>query len=154
MPLKTTFVLLKPDAHDFSMRQGILDMILARGFRIKRSLEIPQATRPQVEAHLKDLKAKNFAAYLRNVAFLLSGPVLALELELPDGEDPVLAMRELAGPTDPANTTKGNIRRLSSDTIAAAVAEERAVRNLIHAADSGVAVKDETHIWFGASVTA
>lgn len=148
---KTTFILFKPDANLFATRTKILDLILARGFKIKRRLEIAKPTQEQVEAHLKDLRLKNFSAYTRNVAFLLAGPVVAMELELPGSADPVGTMRELVGPTDPVNASNGNIRKMSSDSIVGAVEENRVVRNLIHAADSDEAAVVETLIWFGAS---
>lgn len=80
------------------------------------------------------------------VDFLVSGPVIALVLE---GPDAVMKAREIAGHTIPAKADKGTIRGdLSDDDAIRANAEQRPVKNLVHASGDKTEADFEIDLWF------
>ncbi len=80
------------------------------------------------------------------VDFLRSSPVVALVLE---GEMAVSLVRKLVGATEPASSPAGTIRGdLSHDTYALSNAQNRPLRNLIHASGNIAEAKNEIAIWF------
>ena len=80
------------------------------------------------------------------VDFLVSSPVIAMVLE---GEAAVSLIRKLVGATEPASSAPGTIRGdFSHDTYALANAQNRPVRNLIHASGTVEEAKNEVSIWF------
>jgi nucleoside-diphosphate kinase len=99
-------------------------------------------------AHYAELRQREERAFLRTTQSLAGQPFLALILE---GPNAIRKARALAGPTDPLLAPPGTIRGdYGADTIPLADAENRAVKNLVHAADSEEAVRRERAIWFGA----
>lgn len=102
--MERTFVMVKPDG----FRRGLVGEILARferkGFRILalKALRIPQEL---AERHYAEHREKPFFGSL--VAFITSGPVVALVLE---GPGAVAEVRRMVGATHPKDALPGTIR--------------------------------------------
>lgn len=80
------------------------------------------------------------------VNFLKSAPIVAMVLE---GEQAVSLIRKLVGATEPASSLPGTIRGdLSHDTYALSNAQNRPIRNLIHASGTVEEANKEIPIWF------
>ncbi len=91
---------------------------------------------------------KAYGKYIKDglVDFLLSGPVVAMVLE---GPECVTLVRKLVGATEPMGSAPGTIRGdLSPDTYAMSNAQNRPLRNLIHASGTVEEGKTEVAIWF------
>lgn len=82
------------------------------------------------------------------VDFLVSGPVIALVLE---GPDAIKLVRNIAGHTIPAKAEKGTIRGdYSDDSAVRANAEQRSIKNLVHASGDKKEAEFEISLWFKA----
>jgi nucleoside-diphosphate kinase len=140
-----TLVLLKPD----TLRRRVCGEILSRFERaglLLVDIRKTRFTRTILARHYGELKAKNPAAYKRNVPYLAGREAVALILQ---GPNAVAKARALAGPTDPLVATPGTIRGdFSSDSIFFADSEDRGLENLVHAADSVTSARREIRIWF------
>ena len=80
------------------------------------------------------------------VDFLRSAPIIAIVLE---GEMAISLVRKLVGATEPASSAPGTIRGdLSHDTYALSNAQNRPLRNLIHASGNAEEAEHEIKIWF------
>lgn len=80
------------------------------------------------------------------VEFLKSGPIIAMVLE---GEQSVALVRKLVGATEPMSAIPGTIRGdFSPDSYGLANAQNRPLRNLIHASGTVEEAKKEITIWF------
>lgn len=80
------------------------------------------------------------------VDFLKSAPIVAMVLE---GEQAVGLIRKLVGATEPASAVPGSIRGdLSHDTYALSNAQNRPIRNLIHASGNVEEADKEIPVWF------
>ena len=76
----------------------------------------------------------------------MSSPVVAMVLQ---GENAVKKVRQIVGSTDPSEADVGTIRAdYSNDSIAVANAENRTVRNIVHASGNPEEAKKEISIWF------
>jgi nucleoside-diphosphate kinase len=143
--LEETLILFKPDA----LERGLVGEVLRRfekaGLRV-RDIRGVQLGVTQLELHYAELRAKNPRAYDRNARYLTGKHAIAAVLV---GINAIPKVRLLVGPTEPATAPPGTVRGdYSSDTIAAADAEDRGLHNLVHAADSPEAARREIGIWF------
>ncbi|MBI4598668.1 nucleoside-diphosphate kinase [Candidatus Uhrbacteria bacterium] len=78
--------------------------------------------------------------------FLVSAPIIAMVWE---GEGVVSIVRKLVGATEPASAVPGTIRGdLSHDNYALANAQNRPLRNLIHASGTNDEAEQEITVWF------
>jgi len=113
------YLVLIPVTHELwaAARQSLE----AQGFTI-RAARLVKLTRPQAEAFYTVHQARPFFRPL--VAFMTSGPALALALER---DDAVAHLREVIGATDPAEAKPGTVRKLFAQS---------KERNAIHASDS------------------
>lgn len=81
------------------------------------------------------------------IEFITSAPVTAMIVE---GEDAVRKVREIIGHTDPSKAGKDTVRgEFSTDSIAKANSEKRAVHNVVHASGSTEEAEREIELWFG-----
>jgi nucleoside-diphosphate kinase len=128
-----TLVLVKPDG----MRRGLAGEIVARlerrGLRLRgaRLLKISRATAAR---HYGEHKGKPF--YEGLVAFITSGPTLALAVE---GESAVRVVRSMMGATNPLDSAPGTIR----GDFATELSE-----NIVHGSDSKESAKRELALFF------
>jgi nucleoside-diphosphate kinase len=103
------------------------------GFVI-RAARLVRLTPAQAEAFYEVHRERPF--YRSLVAFMSSGPALALALER---DDAVARLRAVIGATDPAEAAPGTVRRLYA---------ESKERNAIHASDSAETAAREVAFFF------
>lgn len=91
-----------------------------------------------------DIYGMNILKNLRN--FLKEIPVIVVVLE---GENAVSHVRKLCGATEPISAETGTIRKdFSDDSYVQANAENRTIKNIIHASGTPEEAKTEISIWF------
>ena len=133
MPTETTLVLLKPDA----VRRGLVAELIGRferrGFRI-RGLKQLVLERAVAEEHYAEHAARPFFGEL--VAFITSGPLVALALE---GPDAIATVRTMMGATNPLDSAPGTIR----GDFALVLSE-----NIVHGSDSPESAARELPLYF------
>jgi nucleoside-diphosphate kinase len=170
--MEKTLVLIKPDG----VQRGLIGEIIGRFERAGLKLiamKMVHASHEDVDRHyalteewMKAVYEKAKTKYEANgepfpfpdhiaygtdiknglVAFLKSAPIVALVLE---GEMAVSLVRKLVGATEPASSAPGTIRGdLSHDTYALSNAQNRPLRNLIHASGNVEEANNEIKIWF------
>lgn len=133
MAAERTLVLIKPDG----MRRGLAGEIVARferrglALRGARLLKISKALAQQ---HYAEHRGKPFYGDL--VAFITSGPTLALALE---GESAISVVRTMMGATNPLDSAPGTIR----GDYALELSE-----NIVHGSDSKQSAKRELALFF------
>jgi nucleoside-diphosphate kinase len=121
MAIERTFSILKPDATRRNLTGAINAVYEKAGLRIVAQKRI-QMTRAQAESFYGVHRERGFFNDL--VSFMISGPVVVQVLE---GENAVLAHRDLMGATNPANAAEGTVRKLFAESIEA---------NSVHGSDS------------------
>ena len=121
MALERTFSIIKPDATRRNLTGRINARLEAAGLRIVAQKR-KQLTQSEAEAFYAVHAERPF--YNDLVAFMTSGPVVVQVLE---GENAVLANREVMGATNPADAADGTIRRDFAESIEA---------NSVHGSDS------------------
>ena len=135
--MQSTLVLVKPDG----VRRGLTGVILARieakGYAVA-DLRMVQPERALLEEHYEEHRGKPFFEPL--VAFMLSGPSVAIRLE---GDRVIEGFRALAGTTDPTTAAPGTIRGDLGRDWGLAVQQ-----NLVHGSDSEESAARELALWF------
>ena len=139
MVLERTFSIIKPDATRRNLTGKINGRLEAAGLRIVA----------QKRKRLSENEAKAFYAVHRErpffddlVAFMTSGPVV---LQVLEGENAVLANREVMGATNPADAADGTIRKDFAESIEA---------NSVHGSDSPENAEIEISYFFaGCEIT-
>lgn len=121
MALERTFSIIKPDATRRNLTGAINAVIEKSGLRIVAQKRL-QLSKAQAEAFYGVHKERPFFNDL--VSFMISGPVVVQVLE---GENAVVAYRDIMGATNPANAAEGTIRKLFAESIEA---------NSVHGSDS------------------
>ena len=121
MSTQRTFSIIKPDATRRNLTGAINSKIESSGLRIIAQKRI----------QMSEAKAKEFYAvhaerpfYNDLVSFMTSGPVVVQVLE---GENAVIAYREVMGATNPSEAADGTIRKEFAENIEA---------NSVHGSDS------------------
>ena len=121
MVLERTFSIIKPDATRRNLTGQINARLEAAGLRIVA----------QKRKQLSESEARAFYAVHQErpffddlVAFMTSGPVV---LQVLEGQNAVLANREVMGATNPADAADGTIRKEFAESIEA---------NSVHGSDS------------------
>jgi nucleoside-diphosphate kinase len=134
-----TLVLVKPDAVRRGLAGEVLRRIEAKGYALVAA-ELRTADEELLTQHYAEHVGKPFFAPL--VAFMSSGPVLAVVLE---GQRVVEGFRSLAGATDPTTAAPGTIRGDLGRDWGGDVVE-----NLVHGSDSADSARREIALWFPA----
>jgi nucleoside-diphosphate kinase len=129
-----TLAIIKPDAVQTGNTGKILALLEGAGFVI-RAARLVKLTPAKAEAFYAVHRERPF--YRSLVAFMSSGPALALALER---DDAVARLRAVIGATDPAEAAPGTVRRLYA---------ESKERNAIHASDSAETAAHEVAFFFG-----
>jgi nucleoside-diphosphate kinase len=135
MPTETTLVLLKPDAVRRGLTAELIGRFERRGFRI-RGLKQLVLERSVAEEHYAEHKERPFFGEL--VAFITSGPLVALALE---GPSAIPTVRTMMGATNPLDSAPGTIR----GDYALVLSE-----NIVHGSDSPESAARELPLYFGA----
>jgi nucleoside-diphosphate kinase len=128
-----TLAIIKPDALQAGNAGKVLAHLEAQGFKI-RSARLVRLSQPQAEAFYAVHRERPFFRSL--VAFMTSGPALALALER---DNAVAHLREVVGATDPAEAKPGTVRKLYAQS---------KERNAIHASDSAENAAREVAFFF------
>jgi len=116
-----TFAMIKPDAVKKNLVGQIITKFTEAGFKIK-AMKMTRLSTESAQGFYEVHKERPF--YNDLVAFMISGPVVALALEK---ENAVAEYRKLIGATDPAEAEEGTIRKLYADSKS---------ENAVHGSDS------------------
>lgn len=130
-----TLAIIKPDAVAARNAGKILAHLEGEGFQI-RAAQLVRLSQARAESFYEVHRERPFFRSL--VAFMTSGPALALALER---DDAVAHLRAVIGATDPAEAQAGTIRRLYAQS---------KERNAIHASDSPENAAREVAFFFPA----
>ena len=141
--MERTFIMVKPDG----VMEGRVGEVIKRfekaGFRLK-AIKVMTADQELLRKHYSEHVSKPFYKGLEK--FIMEGPVVPMVLER---EDAVRKAREICGATDPSKAEAGTIRGdLGNDSVEKADAEDRAIRNIIHASGTVEEAKKEIGLWF------
>ena len=124
-----TFFMVKPDGVRRNIIGDVVNRVEKEGFVITE-MKMMQIPTELAEMHYAEHAEKPFFNDL--VSFITSGPVVAMEVE---GDNAVLAIRELMGATNPAEAEPGTIRgdlgsKLEENVVHGSDSEESAQREL------------------------
>ncbi|HZA80591.1 MAG TPA: nucleoside-diphosphate kinase [Actinomycetes bacterium] len=128
-----TLVLCKPDAVARGLVGEVVGRLEHKGFRL-RAMELRTLDEATAKQHYAEHEGKPFFGDL--VAFITSGPLVALCVE---GPDAVGAVRTLMGPTNPITAPPGSIRGDYGLEIE---------KNLVHGSDSPASAARELDLFF------
>jgi nucleoside-diphosphate kinase len=133
MAIEKTFSIVKPNAVEKNNIGKIIDRFESKGLRVAAA-KFTKLSKEKAEGFYIEHKERPFFGSL--VSFMTSGPVLLMVLE---GENAVLANREIMGATDPSKAAPGTIRKDFADSIEA---------NAVHGSDSLASAEREISYFF------
>ena len=133
MSNEQTLSIIKPDAVERNLVDEIKNIFTKNNLNIKDSKKI-HMTKDEAAEFYKVHQSKPF--YNDLCAYLSSGPIVTMILE---GENAVLANRNLMGATDPKNAEENTIRKLYGISID---------KNSVHGSDSVENAKKEIKFFF------
>jgi nucleoside-diphosphate kinase len=131
--MERTLVLVKPDAVERGLVGEIVSRIESKGLRLLEGRFFTIS---------KDLAERHYAEHLEKpffpdlLAFITSGPVMALCVE---GPEAVKVVRTLMGPTNPIDAPPGTIRGDLGIEL---------TKNLVHGSDSPESAARELSLFF------
>jgi nucleoside-diphosphate kinase len=99
-----TLILIKPDAFARNLTGEIIARFERKGLRLV-AMKLMTMSRELAAQHYAEHEGKGF--YEELVTFITSGPLVAMVLE---GEQAVVAARQVIGATDPVEANTGSIR--------------------------------------------
>jgi nucleoside-diphosphate kinase len=134
--MESTLVLVKPDGVAKRLCGDIIARFERRGLTI-RALKLIHLSRQLAEQHYGEHRERPFFGEL--VAFITSGPVLAMVLE---GPDAIKVVRTMMGPTNPVDAAPGTIRGDYALKIS---------HNIVHGSDSPDSAAREIGLFFAAN---
>ncbi len=133
MAIERTLSIIKPDA----VAKNVIGQIESRfenaGLKIVE-MQLKQLSKEEAEGFYAEHKERPFFADL--VSFMISGPVVVQALE---GENAILANRDLMGATNPKEAAAGTIRADFAESIEA---------NAVHGSDSAASAAREIAYFF------
>ncbi len=166
-----SLVLLKPDAIQRSLIGEVLKRIERTGLKLV-AMKMLVATRAQVTDHyhkddawflrkgtkiVEDRKAHGLVVdkepieygkqiIEQNVAFITSGPIIALVAQ---GNEAPVVIKKITGGTEPSTSDVGTIRGdFTVDSYEHAGVTGRAVRNILHCSENVEDAEREIKVWF------
>ncbi|MFD9073532.1 nucleoside-diphosphate kinase [Streptomyces lasiicapitis] len=147
-------VLCKPDAVERGLVDAVLERITAAGVTVTERRDLTARPWQAHVAYRDFLAGAGGASQMRAShldAVFTDRPVA---VALAYGRPGIHArLRQILGHTDPTRAAPGTIRRdLGDDSLTAARAEDRLVRNLVHTSDDPDAARRDFGTWFGAPV--
>jgi nucleoside-diphosphate kinase len=131
--VERTLSIVKPDAVARGKTGEIVARIEASGLRLV-ALRLVRLSRAEAEGFYHVHRARPFFSSL--TGFMSSGPSVPMVLE---ADNAIQRLRDLMGPTDPAQAAEGTIRRLFGTNIE---------RNAIHGSDSAESAAFEVGYFF------
>lgn len=131
--IETTLILLKPDCVNKALAGETIKRFEGANLQIV-GCKMQQLSSEKLREHYAHIADKPF--YPEVEGFMQSAPVIAMALR---GENAIVAVRDLVGPTDSTIAAKGTIRGdLGEDKM----------RNIVHASDSSEAAEAELQRFF------
>jgi nucleoside-diphosphate kinase len=131
--MERTLILIKPDAFKRGLSGEIIARFERKGLRLV-AMNLITMPRDLGERHYAEHEGKPF--YEELVTFITSGPLVALVLE---GEQAVVAARQVIGATDPLQATTGSIRGDFAIEVG---------QNMVHGSDSPESAAREVALFF------
>jgi nucleoside-diphosphate kinase len=128
-----TLILVKPDAFERGLTGEIVARFERKGLRIV-ALQHMTMSEDMAKRHYAEHEGKPFFGEL--VEFITSGPLVAMVLE---GDQAVVAARQVIGATNPIEAAPGSIR----GDFAIAVGQ-----NMVHGSDSPESAQREAALFF------
>lgn len=148
MRVKQTLLLVKPDAVERNYTGIIFQRVEQAGLSID-ALRTVMPDADLIQRHYDEHTDEPYYPGLER--YMTSGTVHVARLS---GENAIERLQELAGETDPPEAKAGTIRGdLGEDSMEQADREDRAVENLVHAADPD-RVERELALWFDRAAAA
>ncbi|WP_432104081.1 nucleoside-diphosphate kinase [Streptomyces sp. bgisy091] len=151
---RCSVILCKPDAVERDLVDAVLERIAAEGATVTNRCDV--VVQPwQAHVHYWDLLVDADWFPDRDIPACLDEAYAGRQVAvaLAHGEAGMHArLRDLLGHFDPTHAAPGTIRGdLGKDSLSAALAEKRLVRNLVHTSDDPDAARRDFGTWFGAS---
>jgi nucleoside-diphosphate kinase len=131
--MERTLILIKPDAFARNLSGEIIARFERKGLRLV-ALNLLTMSRDLAARHYAEHEGKGF--YDELVSFITSGPLVAMVLE---GEQAVIAARQVIGATDPLKATTGSIRGDFAIEVG---------QNMVHGSDSPESAAREVALFF------
>jgi nucleoside-diphosphate kinase len=131
--MERTLILVKPDAFARNLSGEIIARFERKGLRLA-ALKLMTISRELAEQHYAEHDGKPFFGEL--VSFITSGPLLAMVLE---GEQAILAARQVIGATNPLEANTGSIRGDYAIEVG---------QNMVHGSDSPESAAREAGLFF------
>jgi nucleoside-diphosphate kinase len=131
--MERTLILIKPDAFARNLSGEIIVRFERKGLRLA-AMNLLTMSRDLAAQHYAEHEGKGF--YEELVTFITSGPLVAMVLE---GEQAVVAARQVIGATDPLKATTGSIRGDFAIEVG---------QNMVHGSDSPESAAREVGLFF------
>jgi nucleoside-diphosphate kinase len=131
--MERTLILVKPDAFARSLTGEIIARFERKGLRLV-ALQQMTMTRELAAQHYAEHEGKPF--YDELVEFITSGPLVAMVLE---GEQAVVAARQVIGATNPLEANTGSIRGDYAIEVG---------QNMVHGSDAPHSAAREVGLFF------
>jgi nucleoside-diphosphate kinase len=131
--MERTLILVKPDAFARNLTGEIIDRFERKGLRLV-ALRLMTMGRELAGRHYAEHEGKPF--YEELVNFITSGPLVAMVLE---GEQAVIAARQVIGATNPLEASPGSIRGDFAIEVG---------QNMVHGSDSPQSAAREVALFF------
>lgn len=135
MAIERTFSIIKPDAVAKNHIGAIYNRFETAGLKIVAA-KMVHLTKEQAEGFYAEHSERPFFGAL--VSFMTSGPIMVQVLE---GENAILANREIMGATNPAEAARGTLRADFADSID---------ENAVHGSDALASAEREIAYFFAA----
>lgn len=131
--MERTLILIKPDAFARNLSGEIIARFERKGLQLV-ALNLLTLDQELAAKHYAEHEGKGF--YDELVTFITSGPLVAMVLE---GEQAVVAARQVIGATDPLKATTGSIRGDFAIEVG---------QNMVHGSDSPESAAREVALFF------
>jgi nucleoside-diphosphate kinase len=131
--MERTLILIKPDAFARGLTGEIIARFERKGLRLV-AMNLMTMSRDLAARHYAEHEGKGF--YEELVTFITSGPLVAMVLE---GEQAVVAARQVIGATDPLQANTGSIRGDFAIEVG---------QNMVHGSDSPNSAAREVALFF------
>ena len=131
--MERTLILIKPDAFARNLSGEIIARFERKGLRLV-ALNLMTMSRDLAAQHYAEHEGKGF--YDELVTFITSGPLVAMVLE---GDQAVVAARQVIGATDPLKATTGSIRGDFAIEVG---------QNMVHGSDAPESAAREVGLFF------
>ena len=131
--MERTLILIKPDAFARGLSGEIIARFERKGLRLA-AMNLMTMSRELAGRHYAEHEGKSF--YEELVTFITSGPLVAMVLE---GDQAVVAARQVIGATNPLEATTGSIRGDYAIEVG---------QNMVHGSDSPESAAREVALFF------